>query len=658
MAIRDLSSLDINKYDTFPKLLLRNAEIRGSRPAMREKSLGIWQTYSWARVTEEIRALAGALASLGCSHGDKVAIIGDNRSRLYWTMGAAQALGAVPVAVYQDAIADEMGFVLEHADVRFVVAENQEQVDKVLQIRDRCPKIEHVIFTDPRGLRDYDHGFLHAYSDIIETGREYAKSHAGFFEEAVAATKPDDPSIMAYTSGTTGRPKGVVLTHSNMLKSAYNAAVREKLREDDEILAYLPMAWIGDHVFSYAQSMIAGFSVACPESSETVMIDLRELGPTYFFAPPRIFENLLTTVTVRMEDAGTIKKQLFHLFVDVAKRSGAAKLEGKGLSFSDVLLHWIGSILIIGPLKNVLGFSRVRRAYTAGEAIGPDIFNFYRGLGLNLKQLYGSTEASVFVTIQPDGEIKPDTVGTPCDDVELQIAENGEVLFRSPGVFLEYYKNAEATAETKTPDGWVHTGDAGVIGDDGHLRIIDRAKDVGKLNDGAVFAPKYIENKLKFFPNIVEAVTFGHERDYVTALINIDLQAVGSWAERNNIAYSSYQELAAAPGVYDLIGRHIEQVNADLQTEGQLASSQIRRFLILNKELDADDGELTRTRKVRRSYVAEKYKPLIDALYSDKTHCEIETEVSFEDGRTDTIKADILIRTLGDTQSAVQQAAE
>ncbi len=646
------------EYDTFPKLLQRNAAMRGSRPAMREKDYGIWQSWTWAQVADEVRALACGLAVLGLRRGDAVAIVGDNRPRLYWTIAAVQALGGTPVPVYQDSVADEMKFVLDHASVRFAVVEDQEQVDKLLQVWDDCPQLELVVYDQPRGMRHYTQDFLHDMADVLAAGRKFDEENPDFYDTEVARGFAGDTAIMLYTSGTTGTPKGVVLTHESVYLTALNAAEQEGLTERDESLAYLPLAWVGDHIFSYAQSYVTGFCVSCPESSDTVLNDLRELGPTYFFAPPPIFENILTTVMIRMEDASALKRKMFDYFMGVAQRVGAKILDHQAVGIGDRLLYWLGGAFVYGPLKNALGLSRVRICYTAGEAIGPDIFVFYRSLGINMKQLYGSTEASVFITIQPDGEIKPDTVGTPAPGVELQVADNGEVMFRSPGVFKEYFKDPEATAETKTADGWVHTGDAGFFDDDGHLKIIDRAKDVGRFSSGGLFAPKYIENKLKFFPHIKEAVAIGNERDHCTVIINIDLQAVGNWAERRGVAYSSYQELAALPQVYDLIQEEIEQVNADLAEEASVADSQIHRFLILHKELDPDDGELTRTRKVRRGFIAEKYAPIIDALYSGEEHCQISTEVTFEDGRKGEISADLMIRDTRTVEAVAQLAAE
>jgi long-chain acyl-CoA synthetase len=640
----ETESANRSATDTFPKLLIRNARIRGDRPASREKEYGIWQTHTWQQVLDEVRAIACGLAATGLKRGEKVAIVGDNRPRLYWSMVAAQSIGAIPVPFYQDSVAQEMKFVAGHAEVRFAIVEDQEQVDKLIEIRDDVPTLEEVFFGDSRGMRNYRQPFLHSIDELQNKGRVFDSGNPDFFESEVAKGQGRDTAIILYTSGTTGQPKGVILSFDNIVITAQNAVEREGLREDEEVLAYLPMAWVGDFIFSLAQSYCAGFCVSCPESAATVTHDLREIGPTYYFAPPRIYEAILTNVMIRMEDAGWLKRKAFDHFMALARRAGTRVLDGERVNLFDRLQYALGALFVYGPLKNTLGFSRIRIAYTAGEAIGPDIFDFFRSLGINIKQLYGSTEASVFITIQPNGEIKPDTVGTAAPDVELKVTEAGEVMFRSPGVFQEYYKNPDATRDTKTADGWVHTGDAGIIGADGHLKIIDRAKDVGRLNDGTLFAPKFIENKLKFFPSISEAVTFGDGRDYAAALINIDLEAVGNWAERNGYTYSSYQELAAKPQVYDLIQGHIEQVNRDLAADPQLAGSQIRRFLVLHKMLDADDGELTRTRKVRRSFIGDKYGAVIDALYSDKNRQEIETEVTFEDGRKGALKADLEIR--------------
>ncbi len=630
--------------DTFPKLLHSHVKLRPDQDAIREKDLGIWQSWTWAEAAAEIRALACGLASLGLQRGDKLAIIGDNRPRLYWGMTAAQALGAVPVPLYQDAVAEEMAYVLDNADVKMALVEDQEQVDKMLEVRDRCPRVEHIIFDETRGLRHYEHEFLHDFEKIQQAGVEFDHDHPDFYDQQVAAGVGADVSIMLYTSGTTGHPKGVVLTNDNVIITARNGIIREGLTSHEEVLAYLPMAWVGDNLFSYAQSFVAGFCVSCPEDATTVANDLREIGPTYYFAPPRVYENMLTQVMIRMEDAASIKRNIFHYFMEHARKVGVRILDGKSVSLKDSLLYRLGNILVYGPLKDVLGLRRIKLAYTAGEAIGPEMFDFYRSLGINIKQLYGQTECMVLVCVQPDGEVYADTVGTPAIDVEIKIDDNGEIMYRSPGVFQSYYKNPESTASTKTEDGWVRTGDAGFFDDNnGHLKIIDRAKDVGKLNDGTLFAPKYIENKLKFFAFVKEAVVFGNQRDYSTAFINIDLDAVGNWAERRNMAYSGYIDLAGQDEVYQLIKESIDKVNQDLAQDSRLGNSQIRRFLILHKELDADDGELTRTRKVRRNFVGERYDDLVDALYSQQSECHVKTQVSFEDGRIGTLEADVKI---------------
>ena len=632
-----------SQLQTFPRRLLAHAVFRPARPAFREKYLGIWQTWNWAEVNDEVRALACGLAAIGFSRGMNLAIVGDNRPRLYWAMLAAQCLGGVPVPLYQDAPAADMAYVLNDAEVAYAVVEDQEQVDKLLELQALCPQIKQIAYEDERGMRHYQHEGLVSLARLQELGREYDKANPGFFEAAVEAGRGTDTAVILYTSGTTGKPKGVVQSHASLIAAGTGGVQFDKLTDHEDILSYLPMAWVGDCLFSMAQALVAGFTVNCPESGDTVLTDLREIGPTYYFAPPRVFENMLTTVMIRMEDASAIKRRMFGYFMDVARRSGADILDGKPVSAGERFKYAIGKVLVYGPLKNVLGMSRIRVAYTAGAAIGPDLFRFYRSIGVNLKQLYGSTETCAYVCLQPDGNIKFDSVGLPAPGVEVKLAENGEVLVKSAATMDGYFKRPEATAEVIDANGYFHTGDAGIFDAEGHLKIIDRAADVGKMNGGAIFAPNYIENKLKFFPFIKEAVAFGNGRDQVCAFVNIDMEAVGNWAERRNIAYAGYTDLAAHPQTLELVRECVEKVNADLAGEALMGDTQIHRFLVLHKELDPDDDELTRTRKVRRKFIAEKYAVLIEALYSGKQSQYITTQVKFEDGRTGTVSADLRI---------------
>ena len=645
---------------TFPQLLLQHAAQRPNAPAMREKEYGIWQTLSWQALATMVEELAAGLHQAGLRRNDHMIVVGANRPRLYATMLAVQALGGVPIPLYQDAAAAECVYPINNAEVTFAFAEDQEQVDKLLEIREQCPQLKRIYFDDPRGLRNYEEEGLASLDELQARGKAFAALHTDFFKDEVAKNQPDDVGAMFFTSGTTGNPKGVVHTHDSLLNRARAGAEFDKLTSAEEVLAYLPPAWIGQNIFSYAQWLACGYVVNCPESAATATIDLKEIGPTYYFAPPRVFEGLLTSVMIRMEDAGAIKRKMFHAFMAVAKKVGPALMDGAPVGLADKLLYALGNLFVYGPLRNTLGFSRVRVAYTAGEAIGPDLFSFYRSIGINIKQLYGSTETAVFVCLQPDNEARADTVGVPCAGVEIKVADNGEILVKSPGLLKEYYKNPAATAEVLTPDGWYHTSDAGFLDSHGHLKIIDRVKDVGRIKggafDGAMFAPKYVENKLKFFQHIKEVVAYGDGREKVCVFINIDFDAVGNWAERRNLPYAGYTDLAQKPEVYELIRDCVEQVNADLAKDELLSGSQITRFLVLHKELDADDGEMTRTRKVKRGYINDKYQVLVDALYGGLKQQFIETAVKFEDGRTGSVSATLQIM---DTKvfDAVKKAA-
>ena len=645
---------------TFPRLMLDHAKARPNAPALREKVYGIWQTTTWAELALMVRRLACGLAHAGVKRDDHVVVVGENRPRLYACMLAVQSLGAVPVPLYQDAAAPEYTYPMNNAEVGFAIVEDQEQVDKMLEVREGCPTLKRIWFDDPRGLRNYNQPGLDSLDALVAAGQAHDASNARLFDDEVNRNQPHDVAAMFFTSGTTGNPKGVVHTHHTLLDRAVAGQSFDKLTNQEEVLAYMPLAWIGQNIFSYAQWLACGYVVNCPESGATVMIDLKEIGPTYYFAPPRIFEGLLTSVMIRMEDASAIKRRLFHYFMDVARRVGPQLMDGKSVGAADTLLYKLGDLLVYGPLRNTLGLSRVRVAYTAGEAIGPDLFNFYRAIGVNLKQLYGSTETAVFVCLQPDHEVRSDTVGVPINGVEIKLSESGEILVKSPGLLKEYYKNPAATAEVLTADGWYHTSDAGFIDSHGHLKIIDRVKDVGRImggpNDGAMFAPKYVENKLKFFPFIKEAVAFGDRREKVCAFINIDFEAVGNWAEKRNLPYAGYTDLAGKPETYELIRDCVEKVNADLAQDDKLAGSQISRFLVLHKELDADDGEMTRTRKVKRGFINDKYQVLVDAMYGGKSEQFIETQVKFEDGRTGQVSATLKISDVK-TFPSVQKAA-
>jgi len=633
---------------TLPRLMQRNARELGARPAMREKDRGIWQTWNWRQYHDQVRDLALGLASLGLRRGDRLSVIGDNRPRLYWAQVAAQSLGGISVPVYQDSIAKELAYVWNHAEVSVIVAEDQEQVDKVLALRDELPSLRLVVYDDPRGMTGYRHDWLKSFEDVQEAGRKFGVEHPDFFESEVEKGGPADVAVISYTSGTTGSPKGAMISHANAIGVAESFRQVSRLVPEDTSLAYLPMAWAGDSVYTLFAGLVAGFCANCPESPETVQRDLRELGPSTLLAPPRIWENMLTAVLVRAADATPLKRRTFEYFRSAAERAEILRTEGKPVPAGLRLATALGEFFVYGPVRDQLGLLRTKWALTGGAPLGPDTFRFFRSIGVNLKQVYGSTETTGLVSLQPDREANPSTAGRPVPGVEIKIGDRGEVLVERSTVLNGYFRNEAATKYAIDTDAWVRTGDAGFIDSRGHLVIIDRAKDVGALMYRTPFAPQFIENKLKFSPYVREAVAFGNDKPFVAAMIAIDPDTVGNWAERRGIAYTSYMDLSQKAQVREMIRDEIRRGNETLP-EG----TRIRRFLLLTKDLEADDAEITRTRKVRRRYVADKYATVIDALYGGAAEAELSTSITYEDGRQATIQSRVSIEDVAEAAARV-----
>jgi long-chain acyl-CoA synthetase len=646
-----MSLVEDPKTSTLPKLVQRNAEQDPKGAGIREKSRGVWQTYDWQAYRDHVRDFALGLASLGFQRGDKLSVVGDNRPQLYFAQLSAQALGGISVPVYQDSIAAELVYVLNHAETSIIVAEDQEQVDKALSLKDQLPRLRWIIYDDPRGLSFYDDPILRSFTSVLEEGRAFGKANPGLYDAEVAKGGPDDIAMIAYTSGTTGSPKGAMLSHRNMIATAAAFLQVNDVKAGDNWLSYLPMAWVGDAAFSLGMALVARLTANCPESPETVQRDLRELGPDAMLAPPRIWENMLTLMQIKGSDASPAKRRIFEHFRQLAERCELKQTDGKSLTLSERLGLAIGEVLVYGPVRDQLGLRRARWCYTGGAPLGPDTYRFFRSFGINLKQVYGATEASALIACQSDAEANPNTVGRPIPQVDIRIDDRGEVLLKGPNVFKGYFKQDEVTRDTVTGEGWLKTGDAGFFDKQGHLVIIDRAKDVGKLTDGSAFAPQFIENKLKFSPFIREAVAFGDQRPFVVTMIAIDMQTVGTWAEKQGLTYTSFMDLSRKPEVAAMIGQEIAKANATLPDV-----QQVRRYLLLNKELDADDAEMTRTRKVRRRFVAEKYANVIEAFYSGAGSVDVTMEITFEDGRKSTLNSTIAIHGEGKAEPARRAA--
>jgi len=626
---------------TLPGLLANHAASRPDEVALREKEFGIWQEITWAEYLARVRGFSLGLTELGVEEGDRVAIIGDNRPEWVIAELASQTAGILPLGLYQDAIADELAGILEAAEARVIVAEDQEQVDKVLEVRDRLPGLEHVVYYDRRGMYGYEAPGLMSFEEVETLGDGLHERSPGEFDRRLAAVRPDDVALLCTTSGTTSVPKLAMLSHENLLTMASQLESVDAMHADDDFVSFLPLAWIGEQMVAVASGLLAGFTVNFPEETATARQDTREIGPAFLMSPPRIWENMVSDVQVMAEDTTPLKRWIYRWAMKQGAARAEARFRGQRVGFAGSVGHRFADWMVFGPVRDQLGLARVRRAYTGGAALGPDVFRFYHAIGVNLKQLYGQTEVSGISVVHRDDDIRFQTVGVPLPRTEIRISEEGEILCRSPAVFQGYFKNPAATAEA-LEDGWLHSGDAGYFDDHGHLVVIDRVADVMKLADGSSFSPQFVENKLKFSPYVGEAVVFGGSgAPFVTAMIAIDMENAGQWAERRRIPYTTFTDLARRTEVYDLLRQHVAEVNGDLPP-----AARIHRFLLLYKELHADDAELTRTRKVRRRHIAGRFREIIDALQGDHDSVAVASEITYQDGRTAAVEHELRIETM------------
>ncbi len=635
--------MQITKDLTIPRLFCERAKAYGkNKVAMREKEFGVWTPITWFDYLENVKYLALGLVSLGLKEGDKVAMIGDNRPEGLWAEMATLCARGIGVWLFQDCLVDEVKYIVDHSDTKFLFGEGQEEVDKAISIFDECPVLEKVIWDDPKGMRNYDQDYLISLKEVQTLGRELERKQPGLFEEITNKGHGGDVALLFYTSGTTALPKGALLSHWNLLSMGKNLMSVDPCRETDDFVSYLPFAWIGEQMMSISCGLQIGFTINFPEEPETAQENIREIGPHVMFAPPRFYEQMTRTVQVKHLDASWIKRKIFELTTKIGYHVADLKFQKKSVPWYWKILRWMGYVCMQKKLKDHLGLSRVRYAYSGGAAMGPDHFRFFHALGVNLKQIYGQTEIAGISVVHRDGDIKFDTVGVSIPETEVKITEGGEIISKSPSVFLGYYKNPEATEETLR-DGWLYSGDRGFLDEDGHLVVFDRSKDVMTLSDGRPFSPQYLETRLKFSPYLRDSWVVGDAKDYVCAVTCIDYPVVGKWADEKKITYTSYPELSQKPEVYGLVEEQIRQANKDLPEVAR-----VRKFINLYKEFDPDDEELTRTRKLRRAFVEKRYQEIVEALYSDSDFVHIDTTITYEDGRKSHIKTDLHIRKVRD----------
>ena len=639
----DSNKIEITQELTIPKLFCQQAKrYDKDRVAMREKEFGIWRPITWHDYLENVKYIALGLISLGLEEGDKVSMIGDNRPEGLWAEMATLCARGIGVWLFQDCLIDEVRYIIDHSDTKFLFGEGQEEVDKAISIIDECPKLEKIIWDDPKGMRNYDEDYLISLKEVQQLGRELEKEKPDLFEELINKGHGEEVALLFYTSGTTALPKGALLSHNNMLTMGQHLMAVDPCQSADDYVSYLPFAWIGEQMMSISCGLQIGYTINFPEEPETAQDNIREIGPHVMFAPPRMYEQMTRTVQVKYLDATWIKRKFYEFSTYIGYKVANLKFDKKPVPLYWRFLEWLASITVQKKLKDHLGLSRVRNAYTGGAAMGPDHFRFFHALGVNLKQIYGQTEVAGISVVHRSGDIKFDTVGHPIPGTEVKIAEDGEILTRSPSVFLGYYKNPEAT-ESTLQDGWLYSGDKGFLDDDGHLVVFDRTKDVFTLKDGKPFAPQYLETRLKFSPYIKDSWVIGDEKDYISAVLCIDYSVVGKWADEKKLNYTSYQELSQMSEVYDLVEKQIREANKDLPE-----AAKVFKFTNLYKELDADDDELTRTRKLRRAFVEKRYDDIVNGLYSENDTVHIDTTIKYEDGREAHIKTDMQIRTVGD----------
>ncbi|WP_456480949.1 AMP-binding protein [Oceanithermus sp.] len=629
------------KRYTLPQLLRLRAEKEGERVALREKDYGIWNEVTYAEYYEHVRDFAHGLLELGYEPGEKFAIIAENIPEWVYAELAVQGLGGVSVGIYPSSVPPEVAYVMEYADVTMALVQDQEQADKLLEVKDELPRLRRIIYEDPRGMRGYDPELFISFEEVLELGRKHRHAYPRAYEEALERGRPEDVAHFSLTSGTTGKPKAAMLTHKNLIHMGVALQEIDPMEPTDDYLSFLPLAWIGEQMMTVGMGLTGGFAVNFPEEVSTAMSDLVEIGPHLMFSPPRVWEGIQSRIWVDISESYAFNRWVYHQLMKVGYKAADYRMHGKPMPLGLRLAYAFAHAVLFRPLKDRLGFLRLRRAYTGGAALGPDVFRFFHAIGVNLKQIYGQTEITGIAFVHRDGDVRYDTVGVPIPGTEVKISEDGEILARSDAVCAGYYKRDDATAEL-LEGGWLHSGDAGYLTEDGHLVVIDRLSDVMHTAAGEMFSPQFLENKLKFSPFIKEAVVYGDRRPYLSAFINIDPQTVGKWAEDRGLAYTTYMDLSSKPEVAELIRREVEQVNADLP-EGL----RIRRFVLLFKLLDADDDELTRTGKVRRKFVAERYHDLVEALYSDASEVDVRAEFKYQDGSVQHVEARVRVIDLG-----------